>query len=310
MVFVTLELQAGFLVTAGTVALLGAYYDASFADFMDLLAVAMVLTAGALGWGLYRIHPRLRPIAEWVAGAHDEEHTERAWAAAVGLPLTLVREELLYPIIAVVVPSCVAGVVILDLSWLDFFPLVVAGRVAVGYGAILHHLTIEAGYAADPDRHQPRGLAAGRDRDLGVAAALAAVDGAADDQRDHRRRRRRDRRRRQPRRLRPRRDRGGDDDLAGADDPALAVGARAARRPEAGDRRGCRGRLRRRRSDHDRRRDRRAGGLVQPDGRRPPRARADPSGLRHLPRPRRRRAHPQRRLLRGRRARRGLDPLL
>ena len=67
-VFVTLELQAGFLVTAGTVALLGAYYDASFSDFMYLLAVALALTAGALGWGLVRILPRLRPITAWIGG--------------------------------------------------------------------------------------------------------------------------------------------------------------------------------------------------------------------------------------------------
>ena len=141
----TVELQAGFFVTAGTVALLGAYYDASFTDFMYLLAVALALTAAALARGLYRVYPRLRPITAWIAGGRDEAGTERAWGAAVGLPLTLVREELFFPIVSVVTPSCMAAVLILDLSWLDLFPLVVAGTVAVGYGAILHHLMIEAG---------------------------------------------------------------------------------------------------------------------------------------------------------------------
>ena len=50
--------------------------------------------------------------------------------------------------------------------------------------------------------------------------------------------------------------------------------------------------------------------VVQPDGRGPARARADPPGLRHLSRPRGRRSHPQRGLLRAGRDRRGLDPLL
>jgi len=144
-VFVTLELQAGFLVTAGTVALLGAYYDASFSDFMYLLAFTLALTAGALGWGLVRILPRLWPITAWIGGERDDDATERAWATAVGLPLRLVKDELFSPVLAVVLPSCVAAVLILELSWLDFFPLVIAGTVAVGYGAILHHLTIEAG---------------------------------------------------------------------------------------------------------------------------------------------------------------------
>ena len=63
----------------------------------------------------------------------------------VGLPLMLIRRGLLYPVVGVVLPSCVVAVPILDLSWLDFFPLLVAGTVAGGYGAILHHLTVEVG---------------------------------------------------------------------------------------------------------------------------------------------------------------------
>ncbi|HET6831911.1 MAG TPA: adenylate/guanylate cyclase domain-containing protein [Solirubrobacterales bacterium] len=144
-VFVSLELQAGFLVTAGTVVLLAAYYNATFDDFLKLLVVAMALTAGALAWGYVRIRPVLVPIRAWINGVRDEAATARAWTAAVGLPLTLVRRGLTYPIIGVVLPSCVTAVIVLDLSWLDFFPLLFAGIVAAGYGAILHHLTVESG---------------------------------------------------------------------------------------------------------------------------------------------------------------------
>jgi class 3 adenylate cyclase len=144
-VFVKLELQAAFVVTAGTVLLLGAYYDASLSALLEILAVSIGLTAGALVWGYRRIRPWLGPIRAWIAGERDDAATARAWAAAVGLPLMLVRRGLLYPVVGVVLPSCVIAVPIFDLSWLDFFPLLFAGTVAGGYGAILHHLTVEVG---------------------------------------------------------------------------------------------------------------------------------------------------------------------
>ena len=144
-VFVTLELQAGFLVTAGTVLLLSSYYDGSLEDFALLLAIATALTAVSIAIGLRRILPRLNVISRWIAGKRDEAFTERAWSSAVGLPLALVRDEMIIPLVGVVMPGTVAAVIIFDISPLGFVPLLAAGVVAIGYGAILHHLTLEVG---------------------------------------------------------------------------------------------------------------------------------------------------------------------
>lgn len=144
-VFVTLELQAGFLVTAGTVLLLSSYYDGTLEDFALLLAISLVLTAFSIAFGLYRILPRLGVVSAWIGGRRDEEFTERAWSSAVGLPLALVRDEMLVPFVGVVIPATAAAVAIFDIPWLGFFPLLIAGMVAIGYGAILHHLTLEIG---------------------------------------------------------------------------------------------------------------------------------------------------------------------
>ena len=120
---------------------------------------------------------------------------------------------------------------------LGFFPLLAAGVVAVGYGAILHHLTLEVGLRPvliDINRAVPPSLANRVDavplrmRLLAVlpminvitGLVVAAVAGAG-----------------QPRRRGARRDRRRDDDLARADDPALALDPAAARRPPGGDRR-------------------------------------------------------------------------
>lgn len=144
-VFVLVELQAGFLVTGGTIVLLAAYYDESGGEFMTLLGIAMALTAISIGAGIVRVWPRLTPMSRWIAGQRDAESTERAWAAAVGLPLSLVRHEMLVPVITVVAPSVIAALIIFSLPWYSAFPLLAAGLVAMGYGAILHHLTLEVG---------------------------------------------------------------------------------------------------------------------------------------------------------------------
>ena len=143
--FIALELQAGFLVTGGTVFLLSLYYDGTAAEFGAILAITMTLTALTLLYGFIRIKPRMRPIQEWIGGQRDPDATGRAWTAAVSMPLDVVRAEMLVPIAAVILPGCIAGIAILDLPWTAFFPLMAASMIAVGYGAILHYLTIEAG---------------------------------------------------------------------------------------------------------------------------------------------------------------------
>jgi class 3 adenylate cyclase len=143
--FLAVELQAGFFVTAGTVILLGTYYDASFEEHALLMAIAIVLTGISITFGLIRILPRMDPIRDWIAGKRSKEETERAWEAAVGLPLALTRDEMLIPLFGVVLPATAAAVAIFGLPWLGFFPLFAAGIVAVTYGAILHHLTLEIG---------------------------------------------------------------------------------------------------------------------------------------------------------------------
>jgi len=144
-VFVALELQAGFLVTGGTVLLLSLYYDGTAAEFGAILAITMSLTAVTLLYGFLRIKPRLAPVKDWIAGKRDPGATARAWSAAISLPLDVVRAEMLLPIAIVILPGCIAGIAILGLPWTAFFPLMAASLIAVGYGAILHYLTIEAG---------------------------------------------------------------------------------------------------------------------------------------------------------------------
>ncbi len=143
--FVAVELQAGFLITIGTVVLLSFFYEGTAAEFGLIIAVTCTATALALVWGFLRINPSLRPIKVWIDGYKDPDSTARAWSAAVGLPLRVVRSELLLPVVPVILSGCISAILALDLPWTAIFPLFAASVISVGYGAILHYLTIEAG---------------------------------------------------------------------------------------------------------------------------------------------------------------------
>jgi adenylate cyclase len=142
-VFITLELQSAFLIGLGAVALIGFYYEADSADVAKVIALTCVLTAIAIAIVLSRIFRRVGPLERWIAGARGPDETERAWRTAVGLPLELIRRDLGFPVFGVAVPVSIAAVVLYELSWLAFFPILFGGLIALGYSGILHYLALE-----------------------------------------------------------------------------------------------------------------------------------------------------------------------
>src|SRR5436190_20947975 len=80
-VFLTIELQSAFVISASTLGLFSFYYHGSTGEYVKILAVALALTGLAVLITLLRTFPMMRPIREWLEGRRDVEHTERAWAA-------------------------------------------------------------------------------------------------------------------------------------------------------------------------------------------------------------------------------------
>ena len=142
-VFVTLELQSAFVIGAGAAALIGFYYEADKSDVLTVIAITCGLTAIAIVIVLSRLYKRIRPLSDWIGGDRDPSQSLLAWRTAVGLPLELIRRDLGFPVFGVAVPVSIAAVLLYDLSWLAFFPLLVGGLIALGYSAILHYLALE-----------------------------------------------------------------------------------------------------------------------------------------------------------------------
>ncbi|HEX5954859.1 MAG TPA: adenylate/guanylate cyclase domain-containing protein [Solirubrobacterales bacterium] len=143
--FLAVELQSALVIVAGTLALFTFYFEGDWGEYAAVLAIALVLTEAAIVATLVRIQPLLRPLRRWIDGERDQESTDRAWSAAVSLPLHLVKRDLPMPVLVTVIPTCVAGIVILDLGWLTIIPLLLGAAIAMGYSAMLHYLAVEAG---------------------------------------------------------------------------------------------------------------------------------------------------------------------
>jgi adenylate cyclase len=144
-VFLAIELSSAFVIAGATLGLFSFYYNASTGDYMQVLVGTLIFTALAVGITIVRTLPLMRPNTEWIGGARDEEQTQEAWRAAVGLPLAFILRDLAIPIVVAITPACIWAVIVLDLSWPAFFPLFAGSLVALGYSAVLHYLVLEAG---------------------------------------------------------------------------------------------------------------------------------------------------------------------
>ncbi len=141
-VFITAELQSAFLVATGAVALFSFYYSVSGDDFLKILAVTLGLTAVGVGFVLARVLKRLRPLRAWIAGDRGSEMTAEAWHLAVNLPIQMLRRDFFAPLIVTAI-TVLAAVLILQLSWLSFFPILLAALLTAAYAGTLHYLALE-----------------------------------------------------------------------------------------------------------------------------------------------------------------------
>ena len=141
-VFITVELQSAFLVATGAVALFSFYYSVSSDDFLKILAITLGLTAIGIGFVLVRVLKRLRPLKAWLAGDRTSEKTAEAWHLAVNLPIEMVRRDFWVPLIVTLI-TVVASIAMLELSWLAFFPIVIAALLITAYAGTLHYLALE-----------------------------------------------------------------------------------------------------------------------------------------------------------------------
>ena len=143
--FLCVELMTAYPVAAGTLALFSIYYRADLDEYLRLLVVIVGLVTASLFVAVPRSLKRMRPLASWIEGQRDPESTARAWAIAVGLPLSFLRQESVIPMVVLVLPANLIATFALHLSIYSLLPFLFGSLVAFAYAAVLHYLAIEAG---------------------------------------------------------------------------------------------------------------------------------------------------------------------
>ncbi len=144
--FMAIELQSAWFITAGLLGLLNLYYDAPGSDLLLVLGISLALTGATVALALVRSIRYLGPLTEWIGSDRsDPDLAARAWSAAIGMPLYLLRRQMRLPIFVVAIPGSIAGVIVLHLDLLDFLPILAASLIAIGYSGILHYFAVEAG---------------------------------------------------------------------------------------------------------------------------------------------------------------------
>ena len=144
-VFLVLELQTVYPVILGTYALFSFYYDGDTGEFFTLFGITCALAAIAIVIACFRTFPMLKPLELWIAGARDDRATTAAWASAVSFPWRMIRSNVFVPATIVLIPSAVASVVLLELSWTAVFPFIAGSAVALAYASMLHYFALEIG---------------------------------------------------------------------------------------------------------------------------------------------------------------------
>jgi adenylate cyclase len=143
--YLVIELQAGFLISAGTAALLLFYIDTSAARFFLFLGIVLGLTAINLIVAVLHGHKLLRPVRAWINGTRTPEHTVQAWQVASTISVEYWQKYWHRPIWMLGIPGAAAGVIVFEQHWAAFFPLLAGGLVAIAYAAILHNFAAELG---------------------------------------------------------------------------------------------------------------------------------------------------------------------
>jgi adenylate cyclase len=145
-VFLVLELQTVYPVILGTYGLFSFYYDGTTEEFFTLFGVTCGLAVIAIALACMRTFPMLAPLERWIAGDRDDRATAEAWAAAISFPWRMIRTNAILPALIVVLPSAVASVLLLELSWPAIFPFVAGATVALAYASMLHYFALELGF--------------------------------------------------------------------------------------------------------------------------------------------------------------------
>ncbi len=144
-VFIVLELQAAFIVTAGACLLLTAYVDFPSGEFLRFLIFAEAVVALTMLMATVRIGSYLRCVKSWLAGNKGPAQTIEAWQAAISMPANFLRKAKIVPFISIALPIVIYSYFAFNLTIIEAAILYAATCATIAYAFILHYFALELG---------------------------------------------------------------------------------------------------------------------------------------------------------------------
>ena len=128
-----------------TIATIASYYDPTTLEVVGVTATGCALTVSVVVWATLRAREAFDKIVAWKQTEHpDAELTVAAWEAATTLILRQYRRDSWRVNLVAVLPTSVVAVILLDLTWPEFFVVVLACVIPAAYATVLSYSVGEA----------------------------------------------------------------------------------------------------------------------------------------------------------------------
>ena len=141
--YVVFDVISAFLITLATLFIFSLYVDISTEQFIRAVVVTELLVVLTLAWVMWRAHPLVWPLIDWLRAGAPAEGALDAWSRAARLPREFTVASGWQPFVLTGIPIAAFITWDFDLPWYSALIVLAGAGVAIAYAAVLHFFASE-----------------------------------------------------------------------------------------------------------------------------------------------------------------------